>query len=166
MEIDKLFGLPAHPLLVHAPLVFAPVLLLCVVLLVLKPGLRERWGLPLVGFAIVLAGLCILAAGSGEKLERRVVETALVEEHTELGEQFRNIAIALAALTAAWIGALRYGAGRAWLQRLATPLAALVLLGAVTATVWDVRTGHAGAKAVWKEVGDQPAPVGGEGDGD
>lgn len=151
MEIDKVFGIPAHPLIVHAPVVLIPLLLLAAVALVAKPAWRER-GVPLL--AITAAGvfvLCVLAAGSGEKLEARVGEGPLVEEHAELGEQLRLLSAFLAVAAVGWALALR----RAALAVAAVPLmVATVALAGIT-TIWDVRTGHAGAKAVWKKAGDK-----------
>jgi hypothetical protein len=157
MEIDKVFGLPAHPLIVHAPLVLIPFTALALLALALKPHWRERWGLPLAIWTVVLFGLCALATGSGEKLELRVEDNQLVKDHAELGEQLRTIVMVLAIVTVGWIAAARLAVRRAALTRAILPLGiAAVVLGGV-ATVWDVRTGHAGAKAAWQDVG-QAAP--------
>lgn len=157
MEIDKVLGLPAHPLLVHAPLVLIPLVLVGALALLVRPAWRERGAAPLAAFAVVVAGLAVLAAGSGEPFEHRVQETALVERHAELGEQLRTIALAVAALAVAWAAALRFRARWRWAPRLLAPLLALVVLTASLATVWDVRTGHAGAKAAWTDSADRTA---------
>lgn len=44
MEISKLFGLPAHPLVVHVPVVLIPLVVVGLVVLVVKPGLRRTLG--------------------------------------------------------------------------------------------------------------------------
>lgn len=157
MEIDQVLGLPAHPLLVHAPLVLIPLVLAAALVLLVRPAWRERGAAPLAAFAVVVAGLAVLAAGSGEPLEHRVRETALVERHAELGEQLRTIAIALAALTVAWAAALRLQDRLPRASRLLAALPAIVVLTATLATVWDVRTGHAGAEAAWDDSADRPA---------
>lgn len=154
-----MFGLPAHPLLVHAPVVLIPILLAAIVALTVKPQWRAKGGPYLAAGAIGIFVLCVLAAGSGEKLEARVGEGPLVEEHAELGEQLRLIALFLALAVTAWVLATRAAVKNTALTAIVTPLAvASVALGAL-ATVWDVRTGHAGAKAVWKETADRPAPA-------
>lgn len=155
MDINSLFGLPAHPLIVHAPLVFIPLLAVAIVALVLRPSWRERGGPVLAVCAVSVFGLCMLAAGSGEQLQARVVDTAAVEHHAELGDQLRLISALLAAAIVGWVGAMHLRSRHRLIARAVVPLAALaVVLGGV-ATVWDVRTGHAGAKAVWKKTADR-----------
>lgn len=156
MEIDEVLGLPAHPLLVHAPLVLIPLVLVAAVALTVRPAWRERGAVPFAAFAVLVGGLAVLAAGSGEPLEHRVAATSLVHDHAELGEQLRTIALLVAGAAVAWAVALRGRARMRWAPRLLAPLLALVVLSASLATVWDVRTGHAGAKAAWQDTADRP----------
>ena len=86
MEIDNLFGLPAHPLLVHAPIVLVPLCLVAAVLMAVKPEWRRRFAVPTAVVAVVAAVSVQLAEGSGEALEERVRETNLVEQHAEIAE--------------------------------------------------------------------------------
>ena len=44
IEIDRAFGLPAHPLLIHAPLVFVPILGLAALALAANSGWFDRHG--------------------------------------------------------------------------------------------------------------------------
>jgi uncharacterized membrane protein len=105
LEIDELFGLPAHPLLVHVPVVIIPLALL-VALVALWPRARRGAALAAAALALVGAVGTVLAAGSGEELEDDVRETELVEEHAEQGEQVELPALAFAVLAIAGTGAV------------------------------------------------------------
>ncbi len=64
---DKIGGLPAHPLIVHLPIVFGPILGL-LALGLLNPAWRSKLIKPLAALSIVTAVAAILAAESGEWL--------------------------------------------------------------------------------------------------
>jgi predicted membrane protein DUF2231 len=102
IEIDELFGLPAHPLLVHVPVVLIPLALLAA-LLALWPAVRRPALVATAVLAVVGAVGAVLAVGAGDKLQDRVRETERVEEHAEQGERVELPAIAfgVAALGAA-----------------------------------------------------------------
>lgn len=157
MEIDKIAGLPAHPLFVHLPIVLIPLLAIWAVLLVIKPEWRERSARPLAIAVVIAAVATIIAAGAGEQLQKRVGEDDLVEKHAELGEQTRLLAILFAAAAVGVAIAIRRQ-----MLRFITPLVLLTALLGVASTVWVARAGHAGAKSVWHEVADQPKPSGGD----
>ncbi len=151
MSIDRLFGLPAHPLLVHLPVVLIPVLSLLAVILVTKPAWRRRWGGPLAAANVLMFLVVLLVTGSGEALQERLNAQELVARHRELGEELRLIWGVFTVLTVVLAIVDRWSrAGRQ--VPLAVGLSVLIVLGAVAATVWDVRTGHAGAQAVWGGV--------------
>jgi hypothetical protein len=84
MRIKSLFGLPAHVLLVHIPIILVPLVAVGAVLM-LWPSLRRRFGWALVALAAVAAGSTVLAEGSGKTLRDYVKRTALVRQHTDIG---------------------------------------------------------------------------------
>jgi uncharacterized membrane protein len=161
MQIDQLFGLPAHPLLVHLPVVLIPLTLLLAILCV--AWRRGRKVLSLVvalGATISMLGAQI-AVMSGSALEERVKETDLVRQHAELGEATRNFAI-LVFLVAAALFVREWGShvkvpGAETVRRLLAPrtvgavLSVALVASAGLTTVWVVRTGHVGAKATWQD---------------
>jgi hypothetical protein len=65
---SRAFGLPAHPLLVHIPVVLVPLLGVAVVVLALRPAWRARYGPAAAVSAVVTMVGAILAAGAGEAL--------------------------------------------------------------------------------------------------
>lgn len=167
--MDKIFGLPAHPLLVHIPVVLVPLALVGALLIAFSARLRSRLGWTVAVIA-VLGGLgAMLAAGAGESLEDRVNETRALEDHEELGEVARLMGILFAVVVVAFVAGewwLRRRAARAastdsttesptpparWM-RWAVPAAAVVMLGVGGgATYAMVDAGHSGAKATWDD---------------
>ena len=75
--MDTFRGLPAHPHLVHVPIVLLP-LSTVLLLLALWPAARRPALLAAVVLAVVGAVGVVLAVGAGESLEDRVPRTELV----------------------------------------------------------------------------------------
>ena len=158
MEINELFGLPAHPLVVHAAVVLLPLAALATLVAAAVPRLRRHWGPVALAVALAATLAVGLAQGSGEELEEQVDETALVEEHTEKGETVLPWAIAVtvaaAAVTVAPLAVRRRPALPARPVTAALVAAALI---AGTGAIWTVAdVGHSGAKATWDDVSSEP----------
>ena len=164
MEISKLFGLPAHPLIVHIPVVLLPIAVLGAILIVVSPAWRAR-----VGWLVVIAaGVSLLfvqlAIGSGEVLQESVDETDLIREHAHLGEGLRPYAAVFFVAVLALMLYDRWRARRAeagdapavangtWRDPVMATLAVVVLASAVLSMVWVYRAGHSGAESVWSKV--------------
>ncbi len=174
-ELTNLAGLPAHPLIVHLPVVFVPLAFLGSVLALAVKRWRG-WLLPLTA---VFAGVSLigvqLAVMSGEGLEELLdEESAAIERHAELGEQARPFVFAFlvfAVLAAvAWYLIGKAGdtpeaqARVATWRKLAIPFMALSILTGALSTIWVFRTGHTGAESVWEE--DEGGETGGDRDAD
>lgn len=148
MEIN---GVPLHPLVVHAAVVFTPLACLAA-LAYCVPSWRDRVRWPLVALAAVALVSVWVAFLSGEDFRKdprfefvagTPVEDRL-EDHESWAERLRIGAsvFALLAFASAWFHT-RTDAVRTVLTGL-TALAALVTL------VLVVLTGDAGAQATWK----------------
>ncbi len=188
MEINRLFGLPAHPLLVHIPVVLLPLAAVGAVVIAVSSTWRHRLGWILV----VLSGISLffvqLAIGSGESLQEGVEGTGserLIHEHSQIAEQLRPFAFLFFVALTAYVGYAWWiernataasdpaaaestasrSAGTATTTRpvsrhpIVITLAVLTVVFGTAATVWTVRAGHSGAKATWNKV----QPTGGEG---
>ncbi len=184
--MDSLFGLPAHPLLVHAAVVLVPLTALGAVAISISPSLRRRIGVIVVGLALAAFVFTFFAKESGESLEEKVDETDLVEEHAELGDVMPLFAFGLlvfsGGLVAVDVVGRRTAGGSAvtasadeasgpasppWVRPATVVLAVLTVVASVAAT-WQVAlVGHSGAKATWQEVQDGGEREGGgeEGEG-
>nr|WTB35155.1 hypothetical protein OG781_41975 [Streptomyces sp. NBC_00830] len=171
MDVGLINGLPGHPLFVHGAVVLVPLTALVLVVCVLWPSAARRlsWVLPVLG--LITLALVVLTTESGEWLEERVQESALLEEHAEMGSGLTPWAIALFVLTVAvWLLGRasprrereRSGAadspterGASAVARLASSVAVRVavlviaLVVAVGAVIDVYRIGDSGAKAVW-----------------
>jgi len=161
MEISKLFGLPAHPLLVHIPVVLVPLAALGAIVLVAVPRWRAqlRWLVLGVGVAGMLG--TFLAAGSGEALQASVAKSQILEHHAELGDNAQVVVFLFVLALAAFVGwdwwRRRGGAGTdkvkpAVAKWVTVVLGVLTVVGAVAAGWMIVATGHNGAKATWHDV--------------
>jgi uncharacterized membrane protein len=142
MEIN---GLPLHPLVVHAAVIFGP-LAAVAALAFLVPRWRDRLRWPMVVLAVIATGAIVLAYYSGgdfldSKPELR--SSPQVEAHQNLGDQLLWIGLAfgVVAVVTGWVDA-RSGALRVVLD-------VLLAIAAVVLLVWVFRTGEAGARAVW-----------------
>jgi xanthine/uracil permease len=162
MEIPRLFGLPAHPLLVHVPVVLIPLTALGAVVVMVSKRWRDRIGWVVAGIGAVAAVGAFLATSSGEALEEAVRETSVLGSHEELADLMWPIALGMVVLL---IGALLFdrlvidrrsvgamAARPTWARPVATTLAVAVIVVAAFATFWVIRVGHTGAKAVWERT--------------
>ncbi|WP_406831613.1 DUF2231 domain-containing protein [Pedococcus sp. KACC 23699] len=162
---SSILGLPAHPLIVHAVVVLVPLAALLLGASAVSTRFRHwsRYATP----ATALLGLVMvpLATSSGENLERNVQETALVREHTELGDTLLPfmVVVTVLAFALAWFelrgrrvdgtDGSQSTQGRA--ARVGSPavvrvVAVLGIVAALGTLVQVGRIGHSGATAVWK----------------
>src|SRR3954454_9879209 len=162
MEIAKLFGLPAHPLLVHVPIVLIPLVGAGGVAMALSARVRERIG----WIVVALAGAALvgvqLAMGSGEALQDSVRRSQALSTHVSLADAMRPLALLLFAAVLGLMLVDRFVQSPRRAQALLAT-AALTVLSAGLANVWIVRLGHNGAKATWERVRVQPEREAGQG---
>jgi uncharacterized membrane protein len=145
MEIN---GLPLHPLVVHAAVVFTPLACLTA-LLYLLPGLRDRLRWPLLALALLSVALIWIAYLAGVDLRKERFASATgdfaeqLDEHEDLAGILRWVVsgFGLVALLAAWLHS-RQGAVRVLLML-------LLAAGAIATLVYVFLTGEAGSKAVY-----------------
>ena len=155
MEIDSLFGLPAHPLLVHAAVVLLPLAAILTIVCAAVPKARRCFAPVALGLAIVAVIAVGVAQGSGEALEEHVKETTLVEQHTEQGESVLPWAIAVTVAAGAVVAIPLLMKRRPNLSgQTVTAVVVVVSLIAGAGAMWKiVEVGHSGAKATWNDVG-------------
>lgn len=170
---DTIFGLPVHPLVVHAAVVLLPVAALGLLVLVsVRPWrVKYRW-VTLLGLAAGTAA-SVAAKESGEELATHVGTPA---DHAKWGDILPIVAIALFVVATLWTllqrrtdssrAQARTAAptagpetpirGAGWSAGLAI-LTALLALGVLGLTVL---VGHSGATAVWAgQLSSSPPPA-------
>lgn len=159
VEPDRAFGLPAHPLLVHLPVVADPLLAIAAIVVIARADWRRRYGVALGALALVALASTVLAAGAGEQLLAHDGErSALLHDHQEAADTLRMLLFALTAailllLARDWDAGRRGHAlgGRAAAVALS---AGIVALAGATG-FFTVRTGHLGAKSAWQDAGQE-----------
>ena len=140
---DTIAGLPLHPLVVHAVVVGIPVMsLVTVAVAVRRPP--QVWLWLVVAANTGLLAITAVAKEAGQELEDRVGEEA-VEVHSELGEKMPYFVVAL--LVASVLVALVRRGGA-----LSKVVVVVAVVAAVAATVWVVRVGDSGSRAVWEDL--------------
>jgi quinol-cytochrome oxidoreductase complex cytochrome b subunit len=188
--MDELFGLPAHPLVVHAPVVLLPLAVVGAAAMMIRPAWYVRFRWPVLAITAMGALGAVVAASTGEELEERVEDGAsrsarrLIEDHAEAGEAARMFAIAffvavLVSVVVPWLLArrARAAAGSTAVEAassVATPrwlrpvLMVFVAVTAIGSLITIVDAGHSGADSVWGDVpsGEDEDGEGGEGGAD
>jgi uncharacterized membrane protein len=154
--MDNLFGLPAHPVVIHAAVVLLPVAAIGTILVAISISLRRRFAIAIALCAVAAAVTVWMAQESGQDLEDRVKETDLVEQHTEEGETVLPWAIGVAGVAVIVAGYDRYRPRHTDDGRrnnaVAIGLTALAVVAGAGATYSVARVGHSGAKAVWHDT--------------
>ena len=166
-------GLPAHILLVHAIVVLLPLAALLLVLTAVWPAGRRGFAGPNAIMSMLVVALVPVTTSAGEWLERRVDETALLRNHTELGDTaiWAALPIAVLALVIWW--RQRQGAHiteatatrrRTYLAPHSVTITRIVTVLAVVFAgfaVYDIyRIGDSGSKAAWTDnFNSAPAPA-------
>jgi uncharacterized membrane protein len=138
-----IFGLPLHPLVVHAAVVLIPLASLGALIVIISGRARERFGWLTVAFAVAAAGAAITAKFSGEALAASLGIETLIATHRQWGELTPWPAVALAIFLPAGL-LVRSRSKPAWVAA-----AVLSVLAAVAALILVALTGEAGARAVW-----------------
>lgn len=158
-------GIPAHPLLIHAAVVFVPLLALAAVAYAVVPILRPHIRLVLAGLAVVGPVSALFAKLSGDAFFERMRErdrvtesfVPVIERHQDFGTMtmWTAIALGVVALALAYVvgptgGAARTADSPGGTRVVSVALTLLTVVAAAAALYYVVRTGDSGAKAVWE----------------
>lgn len=154
VEIHRAFGLPAHPLIIHIPVILVPLVGVAALALMARPAWIERHGLLVGVFAVAATAATILAVGAGEALRAdrgggRPDEVAAIDAHASSGETLRIVVV---LFTLALLGTL-YARRRALAGPAMIGLRVLVAGLAIASVFFVIRTGHLGAKLTWGDRG-------------
>ena len=177
MQFPTIFGLPAHPLIVHATVVIVPLAAVAVLLHAFWPRARARLGLVTPLAALTAVVLVPLSTSSGEQLEGTVGDSRLVQQHASLAEGLLPWTIGLLVVaTLLWLRDRRDAGRRTpgvapergpWPTLLAPLVIGVLAVVAFLGTTQQViRIGHSGAKAAWQNVAAHEHPGGRDRDAD
>jgi uncharacterized membrane protein len=147
-------GLPLHPLVVHAAVVFVPLAALVGIAYVV-PRWRQLLRWPMLAVAVAAAIAVQVAAMSGEDLEhQRHLGGSLLEKHQMWAGRLQvgTWVMAAVVLAACW-AVPRLRNGRDGVAVLGPVLVVLLPVVALAELYLVFRTGEAGAQAVWSTGG-------------
>lgn len=158
---NTILGIPAHPLLIHAAVVFIPLLIIGAIVFAVWPRSRGKIGWAVVALAILGPISALFAKLSGQSLRQHLIDEhfsgtilAKINQHMSYGNMTLWWTIGLGVITLAIVG---------YVWRAATPdgtesgvvrAASIVLtIGVgVVAGYYVFRTGDTGAHIVWNGI--------------
>lgn len=147
---ETVFGLPVHPLVVHATVVLVPLTALVLLLAVLLPRFRAWAGWLPLGLAVVATSLAPISTSSGENLEGRLGGSRLIEEHAELGGMLIWWCLGMLAISVALTFVTRRTQEPA--RGVALGLAVAGVVVSLGTMVQVALIGHSGAESAWGSV--------------
>ncbi len=147
--MERIFDLPAHPLLIHLPVVAIPVLALLATALAVLPAQRRRFMIPVVALSIISVIATFLAVSSGEALSELLSADSYIDTHRDLGNTLRWFVIGLALTSTAMVLLGSLGDASRLPPATGVVVSVVVVFFAVLSLIWVIRTGHEGAKQHW-----------------
>ncbi len=159
---EQFLGVPAHPLIVHAAVVFIPLQIAAAIVYAFLPSQRARITWAMLSLAVIAPAAGWAARLSGNAFQARLVRNGFnnkeilgkIATHQSYGNVTSYLTLALSVLMVGlWLlirsaGRAGADAGRAKMLSLVFGIA-MVVLGAVTG-YYVFRTGDLGAHIVWQ----------------
>ncbi|MEV4618142.1 DUF2231 domain-containing protein [Asanoa sp. NPDC049573] len=156
--LNQILGIPAHPLIIHAAVVFIPLLCLAAVVYALVPKVRGQIGWATLALAVIAPLAAWFAMESGEDLRDRLVAAGFsaeildkVNQHQSYGDRTWWFTLALGVVTLVMLfitsGSRRVPHVPVW-TNLAFSIVIIAL--AVATAIYVFLTGDSGAHAVWE----------------
>ena len=163
LDVYLVFGLPAHVLLLHVPVILVPLVAVASVVAVWKTSWRRRYGLALAISGVVTSVATIVTVSVGQTFRDRLFggdsgdPSSFLSRHAEAAEKLRISVWLFAAVLIASLVLDRVRAERAGtvdapgnvLTRFIVP--GIVSVLAVVSLGLTMYTGHLGAEAAWKD---------------
>lgn len=151
MTLTTISGLPAHVLLVHALVVFAPLTALLEIVCALWPAARRHLVWLVLAFATLTAVLTPITANAGGWLyEQERHHRDILNTHADRGSWMIYFSVAL-LVVAVVLALVHWREVRAAAPGLAVRVvvAVVTIVVGVAAVVQVVRIGDSGAQSVW-----------------
>ncbi|GIF70609.1 DUF2231 domain-containing protein [Asanoa siamensis] len=156
--LNNILGIPAHPLIIHAAVVFIPLLCLGAVVYAVVPRFRGKIGWAVLALAVISPIAAWFAKASGENLRDRLVAAGFspeildkVNQHQSYGDRTWWFTLALGVVTLVMLfvnsGNRRAPHVPVWVN---LAMAVVVIALAVATAIYVFLTGDSGAHAVWE----------------
>jgi len=153
--MEQVFDLPAHPLLVHLPVVAVPVVTIALAWWVLIPRQPEALAPTATILAVVSGVGVLLASSSGEALVEALPylrDEPGVRDHIASSESAQLWGVVTMVLVVLGFVARRFVDRVPSLRGIGRAVLALALVASVTTSVFTVQAGHSGTKARWIDI--------------
>jgi uncharacterized membrane protein len=155
---NQILGIPAHPLIIHAAVVFIPLLCVAAVVYALVPKVRGKIGWATLALAVVAPLAAFFATQSGEDLQARLVAAGFqqelldkVDQHQSYGDRTWWFTLALGIVTLVMLfitsGSRRVPHLPVWVN---LAFSVVIIALAVATGIYVFLTGDSGAHAVWE----------------
>nr|WP_067508694.1 DUF2231 domain-containing protein [Actinoplanes sp. TFC3] len=153
---DQINGLPVHALVLHAAVVFVPLLALVAIVYAVLPRWRTKIGWAAILLAIIAPICTYVTMASGSKLRERLIANGMsgpplekIDDHMGYGGLTFYFALGLGVVTLVMVLLTLRRPG----NRLALPadlgLAVVMVALAALSGYYVYKTGDTGAQAVW-----------------
>ena len=161
MFFNTIGGIPAHPLLIHAAVVFIPLLIVGAIVYALWPRVRGKIGWAVIVLAIIGPLSALFAKLSGQDLRQHLIDGGLtgptltkINQHMSYGTNTLWWTIALGVVTLVVIGYLWRAVPAGGTESIAVRAVGSVVTVAlgVVAGYYVFKTGDTGAHIVWTGV--------------
>ncbi|MEV0135967.1 DUF2231 domain-containing protein [Dactylosporangium sp. NPDC050688] len=152
---DRVLGLPAHPLFIHAAVVLVPLLVVAGILYAVWPGARRHVRWTMIVLAVATPGAVFAAKESGEEFStsdnfQSPQLQSSIETHEGFGDSLFWVVLGLALV----VLAMAYLVRPAQAESVGPAVAHYALIGlavvlGLAACYYVFKTGDSGAKMVW-----------------
>ncbi len=152
---DQINGLPVHILVIHAAVVFVPLLALGAIVYAAVPRVRSKIGWAVLALAIITPIVTFVSKESGEKLYDRLIANGvsgngkvLLDDHMGFGSKLFlfTVALGLVTLVTTLLTLRKPGS----LPRVADVALGVIMVALAAVSGYYVfKTGDSGAHAVW-----------------
>ncbi|OJF15693.1 DUF2231 domain-containing protein [Couchioplanes caeruleus] len=153
---DQINGLPVHALVLHAAVVFVPLLALAAVAYAFVPSWRAKVGWAAILLAVAAPSSAFVAKQSGAELHDRLVANGMtgpalakIDEHAGFGTMTFYYSLALGIVTLVMVFLTLRSETRRLPKAADLVLAVIMLALAAVSGYYVFMTGDSGAQAVW-----------------
>jgi len=153
---DQINGMPVHALVVHAAVVFVPLLALVAIVYAVVPRWRTKVGWAAVLLAIAAPGAAWVATLSGSELRDRLVANGMsgapleaIDDHMGFGQLAFYFSLGLGVVTLIMVVLTARKSARPLPRAAELGLAVIMVALAAVSGYYVFRTGDSGAQAVW-----------------
>jgi len=152
---ERVLGLPAHPLFIHAAVVLVPLLAVAAILYGVWPAARRHVRWTMIVLAVAAPGAVFAAKESGEEFQKidnfqSPELQAKIEQHEGFGSSLFWIILGLAVVALVMAYLVRLAPAESIGPALVHwALAGLTVVLALAALYYVFKAGDSGAKMVW-----------------